>query len=185
MKIDRGIAGWGTFPDHRISSVHMTYGTKKPILKRQIFRSKWWWDTWRCGLRRTIEIQGLMKLLRSAQLMVWSRHFPELHIILHLQDTKGDIAEIEINLIIVLLQYYWSSKCSGNKLFLNFSGRRSILRTWRCFSGDERAGMTREEILKVLIQEVWNSEDSDLARFATMHLQNLCVLLKNFHTGKL
>jgi len=98
---------------------------------------------------------------------------------------KGDIAEIEDRLD----KLYYSNvieaaNASGNMLFLKFLRTEIDLKNLKMLFRMKRAGMTREEILKILIPGGMEFRDSDLARFATMAFAEFVRALEEFSYWK-
>ncbi len=98
-----------------------------------------------------------------------------------LEGYKGDLAEIEN----ALDKLYYSSiikaaEATGNKLFLKFLRTEIDLKNLKMLFRMKRAGMERDETIKVLIPGGMELKNSDLARLASLPLPEFVRALEEY-----
>ncbi len=106
-------------------------------------------------------------------------HYPAL------EGYKGVLADIENSLD----KMYYSSlikavSASGNKLFLKFLRTEIDLKNLKMLFRMKRAGMEREDILKLLIPGGMELKDADLSRLAAMPLSEFVRALEEYSYWK-
>ncbi len=98
-----------------------------------------------------------------------------------LEGYKGDLAEIEN----ALDKIYYSNiikaaEATGNKLFLKFLRTEIDLKNLKMLFRMKRAGMERDEIIKVLILGGMELKNSDLARLASLPFPEFVRALEEY-----